>query len=56
MPDFDEVTTIIPGASRAEQAKANFAVSDLPSLSDELHERLNAFYEEKVEANIRGPY
>mgnify|MGYP001224666569 CR=1 FL=1 len=54
--DFDEVTTIIPGASRSEQAKANFAVSNLPSLSDELHERIKAFYEEKVEANVRGPY
>ena len=54
--DFDEVTTIIPGASRAEQAKANFAVSNLPSLSDELHERIKAFYEVKVEANVRGPY
>ena len=54
--DFDEVTTIIPGASHAEQAKANFAVSNLPSLSNELHEKIKTFYEEKVEANVRGSY
>ena len=35
--DFDAVTTVIPGASRAEQARANAAVSALPPLSPELH-------------------
>ena len=54
--DFDAVSTIIPGASRVEQARGNAAVSDLPSLSDELHENLKAFYEDSVIENIRGLY
>ena len=54
--DFDAVTTVIPGASRVEQAHGNTAVSDLPSLSDELHEKLKDFYENSVAENIRGLY
>ncbi|SVC82178.1 uncharacterized protein METZ01_LOCUS335032, partial [marine metagenome] len=54
--DFDAVSTIIPGASRVEQARANAAVSDLPPLSDELHDKLKSFYEDSVVENIRGLY
>jgi len=54
--DFDAVSVIIPGASRAEQAAANASVSDLPPLSAELHEKLRAFYEQNVAQHIRGPY
>jgi len=54
--DFKTVSTIIPGASRIEQVGANAAVSNLPSLPIELHEKLKSFYNEKVVFNVRGPY
>jgi len=54
--DHDAVTTVIPGASSPDQARANAAVSDLPELHDELHERLRRFYLDRVAAHIRGPY
>jgi aryl-alcohol dehydrogenase-like predicted oxidoreductase len=54
--DYDAISVIIPGAKNPQQAAANAAVSDLPPLSDEEHERLKAFYEDEVAAYIRGPY
>jgi aryl-alcohol dehydrogenase-like predicted oxidoreductase len=54
--DHDAVSVIIPGASSVAQAKENAAVSALPSLSQELHAELSAFYREKVREHIRGPY
>jgi len=54
--DFDAVTTVIPGAKRAEQARANAGASDLPPLSPALHEQLAQFYQKEVAARIRGPY
>ena len=54
--DHEAVTTIIPGAKNAEQAKANAAASGLRPLGDDLHERLRAFYLDRVAAHIRGPY
>lgn len=54
--DHDAVTTIITGATSPEQVISNAAVSDLPGLSDELHQRLSDFYQSKVVHHIRGPY
>jgi len=54
--DFPEVTVIIPGASRPQQAHANAAVSNLPELGPEAHEALSEFYKKEVAAHIRGPY
>jgi aryl-alcohol dehydrogenase-like predicted oxidoreductase len=54
--DHDAVTTVIPGASSPDQARANAAASELPELHDELHERLRRFYLDRVAAHIRGPY
>lgn len=54
--DYDAVTTIIPGASRAEQIISNVSASDTPPLSDELHEKLADWYESNVKMNIRGLY
>ena len=54
--DHDAVTTIIPGASSPEQVTNNAAVSDLPRLSNELHNRLSEFYQSKVVQHVRGPY
>jgi aryl-alcohol dehydrogenase-like predicted oxidoreductase len=54
--DHEEVTVIIPGASRPQQAHANAAVSNLPALGPETHEALRQFYEIVVAGHIRGPY
>ena len=54
--DFDAVTAIIPGASRADQVLSNVSVSDLPPLSPELHAQLTDWYENKVKQFIRGKY
>lgn len=54
--DFDAVTTIITGATRPDQALSNAAVSDLPSLSADLHNKLREIYEADVKEYIRGPY
>lgn len=54
--DHDAVSAIIPGASRAEQAQSNAAISNLPPLSKDLHAKLTNFYEQEVKQHIRGPY
>lgn len=54
--DFDAVTTIIPGASRIDQARSNAAASSLTPLPEPLHARLKAFYETEVAEHIRGRY
>lgn len=51
--DHDAVTTVIAGASRPEQVRENAGASELPTLSDELHERLAAFYVERIERTIQ---
>ena len=50
------MTTIITGATRAEQVVCNTAVSQLPSLFADLHQILSTFYQNEVTAHIRGPY
>ena len=54
--DHEAVSTIIPGASSAKQARENAGVSEMSPLSRELHEELRRFSEEKVRSHIRGPY
>ncbi len=54
--DQPGVSTVIPGATKLEQARNNAAVSDLPSLNPEILESLANFYQEKVLPHIRGPY
>jgi aryl-alcohol dehydrogenase-like predicted oxidoreductase len=54
--DHPTVTTVIPGAKRAEQARANAAASDLPPLGDAMHRRLADFYREAVAECVRGAY
>jgi aryl-alcohol dehydrogenase-like predicted oxidoreductase len=54
--DFDAVTTVIPGATRPEQARANAAAADLPPLGEALHRRLAEFYRDEVAEHIRGVY
>jgi len=45
---FPEVSCVIPGASRAEQAAANVTASDLPSLTREQMEGVRRVYESRV--------
>jgi aryl-alcohol dehydrogenase-like predicted oxidoreductase len=52
--DHDAVTTIITGASSANQVLDNAATSELPSLGDVLHGQLSEFYLSKVQQHIRG--
>ncbi len=54
--DFNAVSVIIPGATKIEQVRENVKVSDLPSLSKDLHQRLHDFYQAKVASAIRGKY
>jgi aryl-alcohol dehydrogenase-like predicted oxidoreductase len=54
--DHPEVTTVIPGASKVSQVENNIAASDLPSLTDDVHNKLRSLYEEKIKPIIRGHY
>ena len=54
--DFDAVSVVIPGASSPQQALDNARASDLPPLSEELHQKLATFYTQEVHDHIRGPY
>lgn len=52
--DQPAVSTIISGASNAQQVLSNAQVSDLAPLSNELHQSLKDFYYTKVKQHIRG--
>ena len=52
--DQKAVSTVITGASKVEQVVENAEVSNLPSLSDELHSILHDFYYAKVKQHVRG--
>lgn len=54
--DFDAVTVVIPGATKAQQVFDNAAVSELRSLGAETQQQLQTFYQQKVAQHIRGPY
>jgi len=52
--DHPEVTTVIAGASSADQVAQNAMASNLKPLSAELHEQLYDFYMNFVKENVRG--
>lgn len=54
--DFEAVTTVIPGASRVDQAISNASVSSLEPLSNETHQRLRELYDSEIAALVRGAY
>ena len=54
--DHPGVSSVIPGASTAEQVMANAKISDLPELSPEIHDHLMDFFEKEVFDHIRGPF
>jgi aryl-alcohol dehydrogenase-like predicted oxidoreductase len=53
--DFPAVTTLIPGARNAEQARRNAAAASLPPLDSEFHATLKQFYHHEVVPHLRGP-
>jgi aryl-alcohol dehydrogenase-like predicted oxidoreductase len=54
--DHDAVSVIIPGASSPVQVAANVTASQLPPLSQEVHQALASLYRERIHSVIRGPY
>lgn len=54
--DHQEVTTVIPGASKVSQVESNMSASILPPLPHENHGKLRTLYDEKIRPVIRGHY
>ena len=54
--DHDAVTTIIPGATKPAQARANVRASEMTPLPASVHKSLREFYGREVKQWIRGPY
>lgn len=54
--DFPEVTTVIPGAKRPEQARENAAASDIEPIDEDVHQKLREYYRANVANYIRGKY
>jgi aryl-alcohol dehydrogenase-like predicted oxidoreductase len=52
--DQPGVSTVIPGASRPEQALANAAAATLPPLTDEQQDALRAIYDERIREHVHG--
>ncbi|RAX23842.1 MULTISPECIES: aldo/keto reductase [unclassified Actinomyces] len=50
--DQPGVTTVIPGARNAEQARANAAAAALEPLSDQLHAALADLYDRRIRAHV----
>jgi aryl-alcohol dehydrogenase-like predicted oxidoreductase len=46
--DFDAVSTVIPGAKRPEQARANAAAAELPPLAAETHALIADVYRRRI--------
>ena len=42
--DFDEVSTVIPGASRLEQVASNLEASELAPISEDARKRIDEIY------------
>jgi aryl-alcohol dehydrogenase-like predicted oxidoreductase len=49
---FDEVSVVIPGASRRELAEANVKASELPPLSEEQMKGVREIYEEYIKPDV----
>lgn len=54
--DHKAVSTIIPGASSPKQVVGNASVSNIQSLSPEVHYKLKSLYASKIHKEIRGGY
>lgn len=49
---FPEVSCIIPGASKVEQVHSNLSVYDLPNLTAEQTDKMNAIYESLIKKEV----
>ena len=49
---FKEVSCIIPGASKKEHLLSNLSVYDLPELTQEQVEKMNAIYEQYIKKEV----
>lgn len=54
--DHKAVSTVIPGASKAEQVLSNAAASDLEAIEESQHQALYEFYRSDIDQYIRGAY
>ncbi|MCX7706170.1 MAG: aldo/keto reductase [bacterium] len=54
--DHEEVSTVIPGATKIDQVTNNAYASSLMVLSQEVHQRLKELYKKEIEPFIRGKY
>jgi aryl-alcohol dehydrogenase-like predicted oxidoreductase len=54
--DHPEVSTVIPGARSAAQARANAAAAALPPLSQGAHRALRELYQTRIGPRVRGAY
>ena len=52
--DQPGVSTVIPGARHAGQARGNAAAADLPPLTDQQQERLREIYDERVREHVHA--
>ncbi|MBO1752181.1 aldo/keto reductase [Actinotalea sp. BY-33] len=52
--DQPGVTTVIPGASRPDQARANAAAADLAPLTEEQQAALQRIYDERIREHVHG--
>jgi aryl-alcohol dehydrogenase-like predicted oxidoreductase len=50
--EFDAVSTVIPGAKSAEQARANAAAADLPPLEASTREAITRIYRERIAPDV----
>lgn len=53
--DHEEITSVIPGARRPDQARENAAASDLKNLAPAVHAAVFELYYDSVRDWIRGP-
>lgn len=51
---FDEVSTVIPGASNPDQLKSNLEVSELPALTSQQMEAVRKVYDQYIKADVHA--
>lgn len=54
--DHEEVSSVIPGATKIKQVVSNANASSLPPLSNLVHMQLKQLYKTEIEPFIRGKY
>ena len=50
------ITTVIPGASRAQQVESNMAAAALPAYTEETMQALSTLYQRQIRPKIRGKF